>query len=224
MAGLKIHTAQTDYINSVAELKAWLKIDGSDDDTALGYIRTAVDSWAQEYCSRTFCTITYVLFIDSVYEIDSWIQEGFYTAPDLRFPRKNIVLPRSPVSSITHVKYYDDDNDATTWATSNYFLDSASMPSQFTLTKGANYPTGLRPTNGLEIKYVAGYGGSSSVPFQVKQACLHYAAYLNEHRGDLVEGKSVEAPKVATQLLQPYRVKRISTNPYRGESRYGLFG
>ena len=147
-----------------------------------------------------------------------------YTAPDLRFPRRKIVLPRSPVASITHVKYYAEDDTATTWATSNYRLDNASVPAQFVLREGINFPDGLRDTNGLEIQYVAGYGNSSSIPMQIKQACLHYAAYLNEHRGDLVEGKSVEAPKVATQLLEPYRIKRLSTNPYRGESKYGSFG
>ena len=219
MAGLKIHTAQTDYINSLAEIKAWLKIDGSSDDTALGYIRIAADSWAQEYTSRTLTTITYELFLDTLYDLDNRIEDGFYTGIDLQVPKKIIVLPRSPVASITHVKYYDDNGNATTWATNNYLLDNASIPAKFTLRKGISYPTGIRATNGFEIKYVAGYGNSSTVPQQIKQAGLMYCAYLNEHRGDLVDGKSINAPKMAQQLLEPYRVKRLSTNPYKGEVR-----
>ena len=221
MAGLKVHTAQTDYVNSLAEIKTHLKIDGSDDDTALGYIRIAVDSWAQQYTGRTMTTQTYELFIDSVYDLDQKLIEGYYTGYDANFPRKSIILPKSPVSSISHVKYYADDDTATTWASTNYFLDTASMPSMFTLRKGITYPTGLRLTNGLEIKYVAGYGASGDVPQQIKQACLAYASYLNEHRGDMLDGKNLTPPKVATQLLSPFVIKNLSSNPYRGTSKYG---
>ena len=91
----------------------------------------------------------------------------------------------------------------------------------FTLRKGKTYPTGLRLTNGLEIKYVAGYGASADVPQQIKQGCLAYASYLNEHRGDILDGKNLTPPKVATQLLSPFVIKNLSSNPYRGTSKYG---
>tara|TARA_R110000822_G_scaffold227789_1_gene360408 strand:- start:9023 stop:9697 length:675 start_codon:yes stop_codon:yes gene_type:complete len=219
MAGLKVQTAQTDYVNSLAEIKSWLKVDGSDDDTVLGSIRIASDQWAQNYTGRTLTTQTYELFLDTVYDLENLIDEGIYTGIDVQLPKRNIVLPRSPVASISHVKYYDEDDTATTWATSNYRLDNASLPAKFTLKKGISYPTGLRQVNGFEIKYVAGYGASANVPQQIKQACLMYSAYLNEHRGDLVDGKSIDAPILAKQLLEPYRVKRMSTNPYQGEVR-----
>ena len=43
MAGLKIHTAQTDNAITLAEMKAYLKVDSSDDDTVIGIIKQAVD-------------------------------------------------------------------------------------------------------------------------------------------------------------------------------------
>ena len=219
MSGLKIHTVQTDFAVTLAELKSYLKVDSTDDDAVLAIIRVAVDSWAREYTNRSLCTTTYVLFIDTVYDLDVRIQEGSYLGIDKDFERRNIILPKSPVSAITHVKYYGDDNNATTWATSNYFLDSASMPSKFTLATGASYPTGLRPVNGLEIKYVAGYGDNTAIPKQIKMACLIYGSYLFERRGD--DEKTMVAPYSATSLLEPYTVKQFSTNPYRGTSYYG---
>jgi len=219
MSGLKVQTAQTDSAITLAELKAYLKVDSSDDDTVLNIIKQTVDSWAKEYTNRTLCTTTYELFIDAIADVDRRIQDGMYVAPDLDLYARNIILPFSPVASISHVKYYGDDNVAVTWATSNYFLDNASVPSKLTLTSGSSYPTGLRPSNGLEIKYVAGYGDNTDVPMQIKQACLVYGSYLFEQRGDT--DKNPKVPNSATTLLQPFVVRQFSTNPYRGTPHYG---
>jgi len=220
MAGLKIHTAQTDNAITLAELKAYLKVDSSDDDTVLGIIKQAVDSWAKEYTGRTLCTTTYQLFIDDLADQNIPLQEGIYDGVDMNYAKNHIILPFSPVASISHVKYYSDDDTATTWATTNYRLDNASVPSRFCLKRNISYPTGLRPTNGFEIQYVAGYGGASNVPQQIKQACLLYGTYLFEHRGDSMQ--SIKAPLSATQLLTPYRITQLSTNPYKTNSRYGV--
>ena len=225
MAGLQVQTAETAYAVTQAEIKAWCKIDSSDDDVTVALIERAVHNWAKEYTSRTLTTVTYNLFIDTVYESDIPIQEGFYVGYDGRSNKRSIDLPKSPVASVSHIKYYDDDDTATTFATSNYYLDTASIPARIVLRKGSSYPTSLRVANGIEIKYVAGYGATTTVPYDIKSACLAYASYLFEHRGDLLDGKRILAPTSATQLLEPYRIKSLSTHPYRGQATYrGMFG
>ena len=225
MAGLQVHTAETAYAVTQAEIKAWCKIDSTDNDVAVALIERAVHNWAKEYTSRTLTTVTYNLFIDTVYESDIPIQEGFYVGYDGRSNKRSIDLPKSPVASVSHIKYYDDADTATTFATSNYYLDTASIPARIVLRKGSSYPTSLRVANGIEIKYVAGYGATTTVPYDIKSACLAYASYLFEHRGDLLDGKRILAPTSATQLLEPYRIKSLSTHPYRGQATYrGMFG
>ena len=225
MAGLKVHTAETAFAVTQAEIKAWCKIDSSDDDTAVALIEKAVHNWAKEYTNRSLTTVTYNLFIDTVYESDIPIHEGFYTGYDGHSSKRSIELPKSPTVSVTHVKYYDDADTATTFAATNYYLDNASVPARIVLRKGSSYPSSLRVANGIEIKYVAGYGATTAVPYDIKSACLAYASYLFEHRGDLLDGKRILAPTSATQLLEPYRIKSLSTHPYRGKATYrGMFG
>ena len=225
MAGVQVHTAETAYAVTQAEIKAWNKIDSSDDDTVVALIERAVHNWAKEYTGRSLTTVTYNLFIDSIYPVDIPIKEGYYTGKEVEMNRRSLLLPFSPVSSVTHFKYYDDDDTASTFASSNYFVDTVSEPARIVLRTGASYPTGLRVANALEIRYVAGYGATTAVPYDIKSACLEYSAYLFEHRGDLLDGKIVSAPYSATQLLQPYRMLGISVHPYRGHAHYGgLYG
>tara|TARA_Y100001937_G_scaffold108171_1_gene151552 strand:+ start:659 stop:1336 length:678 start_codon:yes stop_codon:yes gene_type:complete len=225
MAGLKVHTAETAFAVTQAEIKAWNKIDSSDDDTVVALIEKAVHNWAKEYTNRTLTTATYQFFLDLYNDIDFPIQEGIYEGIDRTFNTRAIHLPKSPVTSVTHIKTYDDEDNATTFASSNYYLDDVSVPARIVLRKGASYPSGLRVANGLEIQYVAGYGATTAIPFDIKSACLEYSAYLFEHRGDLLDGKRVMAPISATQLLQSYRIKSFSTNPYKTKVSYGgMFG
>ena len=225
MAGLKVHTAETEFAVTQAEIKAWNKIDSSDDDTVVALIERTVHNWAKEYTNRTLTTVTYQLFIDSIYEVDLPIQEGSYVGIDQNINRRSIHLPKSPVSSVTHIKSYDDNDTATVFDSSKYYVDTVSVPSRIVLRQGETYPTSLRVANALEIQYIAGYGGSTTVPYDIKSACLAYSAYLFEHRGDLLDGKRVLAPTSATQLLQAYKVKSLSTNTYQGYAHYGgMFG
>ena len=225
MAGLQVHTAETAYAVTQAEIKAWCKIDSSDDDTVVALIERTVHNWAKEYTKRTLTTVTYNLFIDAIYGEDTPLREGMFVGIDRNIYRSSIQLPKSPVASVSHIKSYDDSDNATTFASSNYYLDTASVPARIVLRNGSSYPTTLRVANGLEIRYVAGYGATTVVPYDIKSACLAYASYIFEHRGDLMNGARVLAPTSATQLLEPYVIRNLSVHPYRGMSNYGgMFG
>jgi|TARA_R100001126_G_scaffold100816_2_gene79705 hypothetical protein len=221
MAGLSVTTGESAYAITSTEVKNWLRITGSDDDTVITSLLIASHSWAKRYTGRSLTTQTLKLSIDSVYDADIRINEGSYVGIDQDISRRSILLPESPVASISNVKYYDDADTESTFASSKYYLDSAGVPARLVLRNGESYPTGLRVANAIEITYVAGYGNASDVPQDIKHACLLYTAYLFEHRGDLLDGKQVYAPTSATRLLQPYVIRQFSTNPYRGTAHYG---
>ena len=219
MAGLSVVTAETAHAITSTEAKNWLRVDGSDDDTVIGNLIIASHNWAKRYPGRSLTTQTLKMSIDSIYAADIPIKEGSYVGIDQDITRRSIILPQSPVASISNVKYYNDEDTESTFASSSYYLDSASVPAKFVLRNGESYPTGLRVANALEITYVAGYGGVNDVPQDIKHACLIYTAWLFEHRGDGTDRNS--APYQATQLLQPYVIRQFSTHPYRGTAHYG---
>lgn len=221
MAGLSVETAESVFAITSAEVKNWLRIDGSDDDTVITALIKASHNWARDYTGRSLTTRTLKMAIDSIYDTDIDIREGQYIGIDQDINRRSIILPASPVASITHVKSFDDSDTETTFSSSKYYLDKISVPARFVLRNGESYPTGLRVANAIEITYQAGYGGASDVPEDIKHACLMYFAHLFENRGDNATDKVISAPFSATRILQPYVIRQFSTHPYRGTAHYG---
>jgi uncharacterized phiE125 gp8 family phage protein len=214
MSGLVVHTAPSAEPTSDAETIAYLRTDSGVDTTLIQNLVISAREWVEFYLNRTLLNTTYQLYLDTVPEIDAPIREGIYVAPYKVYLNNYIELPKAPVSSVTHVKYYDDADSASTWATSNYYSDLISEPARIVLKDGGSFPTDLRNANGIEVQYVAGYGSSrSDIPEPIRMAVLQYVAHLYEHRGD-TEAKTVEPPAMIKSLLQPYKIDRFGVSSF----------
>jgi uncharacterized phiE125 gp8 family phage protein len=154
---------------------------------------------------RAIMSQTLQLFLDNLDDIDNPLWEGMRTGPYLNYYKNYIDLPMPPVTSVTHVKTYDDEDTATTFASSNYYVDNAKQPARIVLRTGETFPTALRVANAIEVQYVVGYASASAVPEPIKFAIYQVLTYLYEHRGDMYEGKT-SLPATATKLLAPYVV------------------
>ena len=97
---------------------------------------------------------------------------------------------------------------ATTWDAGNYFVDSAREPGRLVARRGRSLPLPTRAANGIEIRFLAGYGDDpADVPEALRQGLLMLAAHLYEHRGEDPE-RAVQASG-AFGLWRPYRVLRL---------------
>ena len=214
MSGLKIDTAWSTSAVATSAQKSFMRVDFSDDDTLIAELIKASQNVIETYLNRSITTQTLSLFLDRLpFYSDIKLQEGIYTAPDLEYNSNFIVLPKAPVSSVTHVKYYDNDNTASTFASSNYYVDTISQQARVVLKTGASWPTvsETRNANAYEIKYVAGYGGASDVPEPIVQAIKVLTTHLYENR-EAVTSLSVNAiPYTIGALLQPYKVQRLNS-------------
>ena len=172
---------------SLVEAKAHLRVDISDDDA---YI-TSLIIVARRSCER----IANQKFVQQTWNL---IMDGFPGSQELELPKT-----LSPLLSVSHIKYYDDEDADTTFNASNYVVDIYSIPARIVLKSGSSWPADvLRIVNGVEVQVVVGYGDDPDVPMEYKQAMLLAVGHYYENREDVVIGTIVtKLPRGIKDLL-----------------------
>ena len=213
MSGIKIVTDWTASAVATSDQKSFMRVDFSDDDSLIAELIKASQNVIQTYLNRAITTQTLELYLDRLpFYNDLKLQEGIYTAPDIEYNSNYIVLPRPPVASVTHVKYFDDSDTESTFASSKYYVDLISEQARIVLRTGESWPTvtETRNANAYVVRYVAGYGGASDVPPPIVQAIKLLTTHLYENR-EAVTSLSVNTiPYTIGALLQPYKVQRLN--------------
>lgn len=122
----------------------------------------------------------------------------------------SLILPRYPLQSITSVTVYDEASNSESVVVADVFdVDTYQRPGRMRLKSGATWPIALRPTNAIEIVYVAGFGAAgSTVPAPIKRAIRNMATYLYEHRGDCGSEDAYYASG-ADKIIAKYRPAKI---------------
>ena len=216
MGGLSITTEPSSEPLTSAETIAYLRLDSGVDTTLIGNLIKAARIWTENYTNRTLINTVYKLSVDGIDEMDMPLKEGIYTAPYNVSYINYLELPRSPVSNVGSVKYFSDDNTESTWATTNYYVDTVREPARIVLRDGGSWPTDLRNANGIEVNYTAGYGANTTdVPEAIRIAMLEYITFLYEHRGD-DEGRALKPSPMIESLLQPYVIMRYGKSAFGG--------
>ncbi len=210
---------------SATEVKSFLRIDGTEDDTLLATLVTVATRRLEEFISRKFITQTWDIYFDAFPREDreafrgesSWwdgTKEGAMT--ELVGDAQFIDLPFGPLQSITYLKTYDNDGTAYTMTASQYYADTKSPFGRLGLTLGNIWPTTvLRPANGVEIRGVFGMSATAAaLPAEVRQATMLMVSKMYENRGDATSSEFFGAsgftiPGTAQMLLEPYRIFRL---------------
>jgi hypothetical protein len=202
MAGIKVTTAPTAEPLSLQEVKEYLRVDDATDERVVQPLIIAARQFAEEHMNRALMQQTFTLMLDAVIDQDQPLYEGMRTAPDLNYYKNYIVLPKSPVQSVTSVKTFNDSDEATTMAATKYYVDTQREPAKIVLRTGETFPTALRVANAIEVIYVAGYTSAFTIPEPIRLGMLQHIAYMYEHRGDMYEAQG--APSLMKSLYAPY--------------------
>ena len=202
MAGFKVTTAPTAEPLSLQEVKEYLRVDDATDERVVQPLIIAARQFAESHMNRSLMQQTITLNLDTAIDTENPLWEGMRTAPDLNYYKNYVVLPQSPVISVTSVKTYNDSDTATTMAATKYYVDTQREPGRIVLRTGETFPTALRVANAIEVVYVAGYASAYAIPEPIRMGMLQHIAYMYEHRGDMYEAQG--APTLMKSLYAPY--------------------
>jgi hypothetical protein len=207
MAGLTVSVEPTQEPVTLQEVKEYLRVDDSTDERIIRPFIETARRFCEEHTGRALMTQTLVLYLDAFQDSFDPLWEGLRTGPYLNYYKNYVVLPRCPVASVTHVKTYNDSDEATTMVASTYYVDNAREPARIVLRTGTTFPTSLRVANAIEVKYIAGYTSQYNIPEPIRLGILQHIAFLYEHRGDMYDAK-MPYPPMLRSLYAPYVVHK----------------
>jgi hypothetical protein len=188
----QVTTAPSETAVSLSDLKAFMGIISSSYDSLLTAQLSAATSQIEAYLRRALVTQTITYQADTFPGINIPWWDGVVQGSPKMFDVKSFIeLPRPNLQSVTSFEYYDDDNALHTFSSSNYFIDTLSVPGRIILNYGQSWPVNVRSLAALKIVYVAGYGGASSVPEAIKQALKMQAAYLFSAEAEPITSESI---------------------------------
>jgi hypothetical protein len=200
---------------TIDEIRVHMRIDLDDTDEVpilMANIQSATDQ-AERWLRRSLITRTFDLWLDRwpTSRRNVWwdgVRDG--SISDLFSAERHVDVPAPPLQSVTSITTFDDSDAGSDFASSKFFVDTATEPGRIVLRDAAETPAPTRVANGIQIRCVAGYGDNySDVPEPIRQGILRMAAHLYEARGEcpLEEARDVSG---ASALWQPYRILRLA--------------
>jgi uncharacterized phiE125 gp8 family phage protein len=184
----KLITAPVAEPVSLTDTKNHLKVEVSTDDTLIGALIQSAREIVEQFTRRALMSQTWELQIDS-------------------FTESEYALEKTPVQSITSVKYIDQNGVEQTLSAAYYTLDQASEPNKILQASGYTWPSVRGFTNDVKIRFVSGYASAALVPAALRSAILLIVGHLYENREDVVVGRQVNSlPNGAEYLMYPYRL------------------
>lgn len=176
---------------TVALFKQHSRIDDTDLDAVLLPLRiAAARRWCEHYTGRALLDQTWAYAVD-------WLADGHIP----------LLLPKTPLLSVTSIKTYDPDDTETTVPSSDYRVDTAA--GRVLLDPAVGYwVSNPRYYGRLLVTYRAGYGtAAESVPEDIRHAVFLLAGEFYERLEATTDQDLQDVPFGVKALLDPYRTE-----------------
>lgn len=167
---------------TLAEAKAFARIDCADDDTLITSFITQARQYAEKFTKRRFGSQVWTLTLDRD-EIMKCLQ-----------------IEEFDVQTVNSITVYDEDDNATVVPVAEYGAYNNRI-----IFELASYT--LRPLDAMVINYTV---GGETIPEQVKLGILQIIATWYEFRESIISGTIVDiVPSGAMANLAPYIIYTI---------------
>lgn len=169
----RIVTPATVLPVSVSDAKDYLRIDSyTDHDSMIESIIWATTKTLEQRANICVTEQTWTLILDSKEVVE------------------NIFFYKTPVKSITSVKYYDSDNTQQTISSGDYTTVLGLQPAQIILD---SVPSVYERSDAMEIVFV---GGFTSIPNDILLAIKQRCYNVYNYPGDTIEQKLTLLEKI----------------------------
>jgi uncharacterized phiE125 gp8 family phage protein len=171
---------------SLAEAKAFLRVEHNDDDDVIEALVSASRIHIETQTRRALITQAWRL------AFDAWPESG-------RMP----VVP-GPLQDLTAARVYDFGNAAHAVDVQNFVADVGGSALAFATWA---VPAPGRIAAGIELDVTVGYGDAATdVPEPLRQAVRLLTAHWYENRGLAALGTVTVLPSMVAALIAPYRM------------------
>lgn len=175
---------------SLADMKAWLRVDIPDDDQLIGQLITDARTYVENKSKRQLITAQWQYTGDSFppYDMSIWLvrQPRPYLPQTRQFQGSGggtIKLPKPPLVSVQSITYVEPSAGATlTLDPTTYLVDTTTEPGRISPAYGQVWPVTRWQVNAIQINYTCGYGSASQVPANFRRAIMLLVASWYENR------------------------------------------
>lgn len=178
---------------SLAQAKAHLRVDGTDEDTLIASLVVAARVHVETTTRRALITQGWT------FALDQWPSSG------------RVEVPLAPLISVGSIEIHDQDGIPATLDPVTYEVDGASVPPRILRRRGHVWPSPGLLAGGIHIEISVGHGVlATDVPEPLRQAVRLIVAHWYEHREPVVLGENATpVPDTVATLLAPYMPVRL---------------
>jgi uncharacterized phiE125 gp8 family phage protein len=174
---------------SLADAKAFLRVEHSDDDALVAALIAAARGHVEAFARCALIAQTWRLTLD-------------------RWPESGRIRPRiGPLRALVAARVRDESDIAADIATDGFVVDRAA--GEIAAPPWA-LPPPRRATAGIELDLEIGFGGAADVPPMLAQALRMLVAHWYENRGLIAIGQSVAMmPASVNAMIAFHRVPAL---------------
>lgn len=190
--GIALQTAPSGEPVTRSEAKTHLRLDSgvTDHDTWIDNAITAARQFVERYTHRVLMSSTW----DVTYD---------------RLPcgQDALLIPVIPLRSVSSITYRDSAGDLQTWSSGNYVASIDREPGLIRPAYSVVWPVTRCQPDAVQVRVVAGYADTASVPQALKYAILMLVGHWFANRESVVVGTiTARVEQTVESLCESYRV------------------